>query len=85
MNKEETFNEYFDRMMRTGRAHTIYIDGRKHIEAQRWCHLHFGKRWSLDHRNGVWACFWGTHDRHAEYRFNFAQEEDAMAFALRWA
>ena len=58
MNKEETFNEAYDRLMRTGRSHTVYIDDRKHVDAERWCRTHFGKRLSLDVRDGVWACFW---------------------------
>jgi hypothetical protein len=85
MNKEETFNEAYDRLMRTGRSHTVYIDDRKHVDAERWCRTHFGKRWSLDARDGVWACFWGGPDRHSEYRFNFARQADALIFTLKWS
>ena len=84
MNKEETFNESYDRLMRTGRSHTVYIDSRKHVDAERWCRINLGKKWSLDNRNGVWACVWVGPDRHGEYRFNFAREEDKIWFILRW-
>ena len=85
MNKEETFNETYDRLMRTGRSHTVYIDSRNHVKAEIWCRTNLGKRWSLDNRNGVWACFFcGGPERKSEYRFNFAREEDKIWFVLRW-
>jgi hypothetical protein len=84
MNKEETFNEAYDRLMRTGRSHTVYIDSRKHVDAERWCRINLGKKWSLDNRNGVWACFWSGPEKHSDYRFNFAREEDKIWFMLRW-
>ena len=84
LNKEETFNEAYDRLMRTGRSHEVWITTNNITEAQRWCRVHLGTRWGLDTRHGVWGCFWGGPDRHGEYRFNFAIEEDKIWFILRW-
>lgn len=50
-----------------------------------WCEQQFGKRWSpLDCRDGAWAMFWAGVDMHKNYRFCFAEEQDAMLFSLRW-
>ena len=84
LNKEQTFNETYDRLMRTGRSHEVWVTTDKITEAQRWCRVHLGQRWSLDTREGVWACFWGGPERKSEYRFNFAREEDKIWFMLRW-
>ena len=65
--------------------HEVWIDERKHVDAERWCRQQLGKRWNvIDEREGQWACFWGGRGAHWLYRFSFAQEADAMMFALRW-
>jgi len=84
MNKEETFNKVYDRLMRTSRAFEVFIDKSKHIDAERWCRANFGKRWDLDNRNGVWGKFWAGPDKHSQYRFTFAREQDMIWFTLRW-
>lgn len=84
MIKEQTFNEHYDRLMRTGLSFEVFIDTRHHVDAERWCRKNFGKRWGLDNRNGVWGYFWAGPDRHSQYRFNFAREQDMMWFILRW-
>lgn len=82
--QEETFSQYSDRMIRTGRAYEVWIDQKKNVDAERWCRTHFGQRWSLGTSDGVWACFWGGPDRHNEYRFNFSRQADAVVFALKF-
>jgi hypothetical protein len=65
--------------------HEIMIDDRKHVDAERWCRSHLGKRWEvIGYREGLWACFWAGRDAHNLYRFCFAQESDALVFALKW-
>jgi|688.fasta_scaffold317755_2 hypothetical protein len=84
LNTEETFNKTYDRLMRTGRSHTVWVTANRITETQQWCRANLGKRWSFDNRNGVWGCFWGGPERKSEYRFNFAREEDKIWFILRW-
>lgn len=65
--------------------HEVWIDERKQLHAERWCRQQLGKRWNvIDEREGRWVCFWGGPDRHTKYRFCFAQEADAIVFALKW-
>ena len=65
--------------------HEIWINERKHVDAERWCRTHLGKRWNvIDQRDGRWACFWAGREAHDKYRFCFAQEADAIVFALKW-
>lgn len=66
--------------------HEIMIDDRKHVDAERWCRSNLGKRWEvIGYQEGLWACFWAGRDAHNLYRFCFAQEADAVLFALKWS
>ena len=63
----------------------VWLDQHKQIHAERWCQQQLGKCWNvIDEREGRWACFWGGRDSHWLYRFCFAQEADAVLFALKW-
>ena len=65
--------------------HEVWINDRKHVDAERWCQTLLGKRWNvIDEREGRWACFWGGSGAHWLYRFCFAEEADAIVFALKW-
>lgn len=65
--------------------HEVWIHEHKQPDAERWCREQFGKRWNvIDQRDGRWACFWAGANSHWLYRFCFAQEADAMMFALKW-
>lgn len=51
-----------------------------------WCTEKFGKRWSaVDHREGIWCCFWAGPDSPGDYRWCFTNEQDMVMFVLRWA
>jgi hypothetical protein len=66
--------------------HEIMIEDRRHVDAERWCRSNLGKRWEvIGHQEGLWACFWGGRGAHDKYRFCFAQEADAVLFALKWS
>ena len=66
--------------------HEIMIDDRKHVNAERWCRSNLGKRWqAIGYQEGLWACFWAGRDAHNLYRFCFAEETDAIVFALKWS
>jgi len=67
--------------------HEILIDAHKHRDAGAWCLQQFGKRWEAIGKNtdGDWCMFWAGRDAFDKYRFCFAQEADAIVFALKWS
>jgi hypothetical protein len=67
--------------------HEIVLDKKHHYETELWCKEHFGERWNIfENREGRWTVFWAGHrGEHAgKYRWCFANEKDAIWFALRW-
>lgn len=63
----------------------MLIESRQHVDAHAWCERTFGKKFSLDNRDGVWAMFWaGTHVRD-KYRVCFTHEQDLAWFKLAWS
>jgi hypothetical protein len=67
--------------------YTVRINKSKHYDAEKWCRENFGERWCvLSNRTGIWCCFWGGfREANGNYRYHFANERDAVLFALRWA
>jgi hypothetical protein len=66
--------------------HEILVDAHKHRDAGAWCQQQFGKRWEvIGHSDGYWCMFWAGREAHDKYRFCFAQEADAIVFALKWS
>ena len=65
--------------------HEILIDSDRHRPAKVWCEQQLGPGQSLpETRSGRWAVFWaGTHMPN-KYQFFFADEQDAVFFALKW-
>jgi hypothetical protein len=66
--------------------HRVVMGKRLHWEATDWCTEKFGRRWdAVGHRQGTWCVFWlGPGRDFAHYEWNFAYEQDAILFSLRW-
>lgn len=65
----------------------VYISKTKHRQAESWCSIQFGPRWSaLDNRQGIWCVFWaGPRSKNpGSYRYYFQNEQDAVLFSLKW-
>lgn len=59
--------------------------GDRHWEQTQWCEQQLGKRWcAIEHRSGVWRCFWGGRSIPGIYKWDFKNEKDALLFSLRW-
>ena len=56
------------------------------IEAARaWCEREWGARWSvIDNRAGTWTLFWAGREAPGHYRWQFATEQQALLFSLKW-
>ena len=53
--------------------------------AKTWCQDQWGARWNvLDNQSGTWSVFWAGRDRASHYRWQFATEQQALLFALKW-
>lgn len=66
--------------------HEVKIHKDQYWDATHWCFDQFGSRWSpVSNSSGAWAVFWCGTDQRNLYRFSFAQEQDMVWFALRFA
>jgi hypothetical protein len=63
--------------------HEIILDKPYLYETAVWCKQHFGQRWDpISNRQGRWTVVWAGSS--GQYRWCFADEQDAAWFALRW-
>ena len=54
-------------------------------DAKAWCYEQWGTRWeALGNRSGTWSVFWAGIDEPGRYRWNFATEQQAIWFRLKW-
>ena len=55
-------------------------------DAKKWCYEQWGTRWqALGNRSGTWSVFWAGREQAEHYRWNFATEQQALLFTLKWA
>ena len=67
-------------------VHRVLLPKHRH-QAHQWCEQQFGPRWAVTGpRSGRWCCFWRglRSEDGAHYEWLFANESDAIMFALRW-
>lgn len=64
----------------------VNLPKKNHWEMTQWCEQQFGPRWeATGNRKGIWCVFWGGRSIPGQYRWYFANEQDAMLFTLKWA
>lgn len=50
-----------------------------------WCIEQYGKQFDVvDNRTGTWSYCWAGVERMRQYEYQFAREQDAVMFSLRW-
>jgi hypothetical protein len=50
-----------------------------------WLEKNVGPEWdALKNRHGVWSVLWAGPRSETKYVYSFAEERDAVFFALRW-
>ena len=65
--------------------HCVRVHKSNNLAANVWCQDQFGPRWSItDNRSGVWTLAWVGPEDWSYYQFAFANQADAVAFALKW-
>jgi hypothetical protein len=66
--------------------HVIFVHKSQHRRAITWCQEYLGPRWDImSNRLGKWTCFWAGDADWDQYRFYFADAEDAVMFSLKWS